>query len=83
MAGKWKLPQKSFVQQLVAQLPDDYPALLRRLKQRIKTAQIQAVLKVNNALIVLYWEIGKELLARQKQGREAQSDHLGQPGGTG
>lgn len=83
MAAKRKIPQTSFVQQLVAQLPDDYPALLHRLKQRIKTAQIQAVLKVNSEPIVLYWEIGKEILARQEQGRDAQADRLGQPGGAG
>ncbi|MCL4154325.1 UNVERIFIED_CONTAM: hypothetical protein GTU68_052501 [Idotea baltica] len=50
-------------------LPDDYPALLDELKKQIKSAQIKAALSVNKELILLYWNIGKEILNRQeKQG---------------
>ncbi|MCL4154326.1 UNVERIFIED_CONTAM: hypothetical protein GTU68_052502, partial [Idotea baltica] len=50
-------------------LPDDYSALLDELKKQIKSAQIKAALSVNKELILLYWNIGKEILNRQeKQG---------------
>lgn len=44
--------------------PDDknYFALLDGLKIRIRTAQVEAVLAVNQKLIHLYWSIGKEIL---------------------
>ena len=40
--------------------------LISDLKSRIATAQIKADLSVNKDLILLYWEIGQELLERQK-----------------
>ena len=51
-------------------LPDDqYKAFLDTLKQSIRSAQIKAAIKVNQELIHLYWNIGKEILQRQdKQG---------------
>lgn len=42
-----------------------YQALLTDLKQRIRTAQVRAALAVNRELVLLYWGIGKEILARQ------------------
>lgn len=44
-----------------------YDALLADLKVRIQTAQVRAMLAVNRELILLYWEIGREILARQNQ----------------
>ncbi len=46
-------------------LPDDYPALLERLKRDIASARTRAALAVNAELIELYWRIGKEILERQ------------------
>jgi predicted nuclease of restriction endonuclease-like (RecB) superfamily len=48
-------------------LPDanNYQTLLMDLKQRIRTAQVRAALAVNRELVLLYWGIGKEILARQ------------------
>ena len=46
---------------------EHYFALLDGLKQRIRSAQIKAVLAVNQELIHLYWQIGREVLHRQKQ----------------
>lgn len=43
-----------------------YAALLLNIKQRIQTAQVRAAVAVNQELVRLYWEIGKEILARQK-----------------
>lgn len=44
-----------------------YAALLARIKERIQSAQVRAALAVNRELILLYWAIGKEILARQQQ----------------
>jgi predicted nuclease of restriction endonuclease-like (RecB) superfamily len=46
-------------------LPDDYPVFLSNLKERIRTAQVKAALAVNQELVILYWEIGREILERQ------------------
>jgi predicted nuclease of restriction endonuclease-like (RecB) superfamily len=46
---------------------DDYSALLQDLKERIRTTQIRASLAVNRELILLYWQIGREILLRQRQ----------------
>ena len=48
-------------------LPDDYPDLLQALKDRIRTAQVRAALSVNRELVLLYWQIGRDILARQRR----------------
>ncbi len=48
-------------------LPADYPAFLSRLKLLIQEAQIKAALSVNQQLILLYWQIGRDILVRQGQ----------------
>ena len=47
-------------------LPIHYSGLLAEVRQRIQSAQTQAMLGVNAELIRLYWEIGQMLDARQK-----------------
>lgn len=44
-----------------------YAALLKSIKERIQTAQVRAAVAVNQELVLLYWGIGKEILARQEQ----------------
>ena len=44
-----------------------YQDLLSLLKRQIRTAQVRAALAVNQELVLLYWGIGKEILARQKE----------------
>ena len=46
-------------------VPDNYDSFLRSLKERIRTAQVRAALAVNKELVLLYWQIGKEILERQ------------------
>ena len=46
---------------------DNYSAFLRSLKDRIRQAQIKAALAVNHELLMLYWQIGREILDRQQQ----------------
>lgn len=48
-------------------LPDNYDDFLHSLKERIRTAQVRAALAVNQELVLLYWQIGREILSRQKQ----------------
>lgn len=49
--------------------PDHFPAgyeqFLGSLKDRIRRAQIRAALSVNRELVLLYWEMGRDILARQ------------------
>ena len=47
-------------------MPATYPAFLAELKQRIRTARLQASLSVNKELVRLYWNIGQEILLRQQ-----------------
>ena len=46
-------------------VPADYAALLVEVKQRIRTAQLQALRQVNRELVSLYDEIGHLIVARQ------------------
>jgi len=48
-------------------LPQNYPAFLQSLKERIRQAQVRAALSVNRELVLLYWQIGREILNRQEQ----------------
>lgn len=49
-------------------LPADYATWLMELKTRIHSAQQRATLAVNRELVLLYWQIGRDILDRQ--GRE-------------
>ena len=48
-------------------LPADYRDLLAALKARIGEARLRAAVSVNRELMLLYWEIGRDILARQAQ----------------
>ena len=48
------------------QQPPGYTALLKDIKERVRTAQVRAALAVNRELILLYWSIGRDILDRQK-----------------
>ena len=52
----------------ISPLPADYAAWLADLKARIHSAQQRATLAVNRELVLLYWQIGRDILERQ--GRE-------------
>ena len=45
----------------------DYETFLTNLKVRIRSAQIRAALAVNRELVLLYWQIGRDILTRQQQ----------------
>lgn len=44
-----------------------YRAFVQGIKGRIRRAEIGAALAANRELILLYWDIGREILARQDQ----------------
>ena len=44
-----------------------YAALLMSIKERIQMAQLRAAVAVNQELVLLYWGIGREILARQER----------------
>jgi DUF1016 N-terminal domain len=47
-------------------LPTGYAALLARVKQRVRTAQIKAALSANRELVLLYWDVGRAIVEAQK-----------------
>src|SRR3989339_640191 len=62
--------EKSIVQRSTAQLdtlPKNYPQFLEDIKSRIRTAQIKAALSASRELIILYWDLGKSIVDRQRK----------------
>ncbi len=49
------------------QMPQQYTDWLNDLKQRIHTAQQRSILQVNKELLLLYWQIGQDILSRQHE----------------
>jgi len=49
-----------------ADLPEGYPEFIVSLKQRIRSAQVKAAVSVNRELVHLYWQIGNDILTRQR-----------------
>jgi hypothetical protein len=47
------------------QTPSGYPELLQDLKSRIQNAQVRAAFSVSRELVMLYWSIGRDILARE------------------
>lgn len=48
-------------------MDEPYANLLTSIKERIRTAQVRAALAVNRELVLLYWNIGREILVRQRE----------------
>ena len=44
-----------------------YRDLLANVKAQIRTARVRAALAANRELVLLYWQIGNEILTRQRQ----------------
>jgi predicted nuclease of restriction endonuclease-like (RecB) superfamily len=61
-----KKPLPAFKKRKVS--PAEYTKFITSLKAKIRSAQIKAAVSVNSELIILYWEIGKEIV--EKQDRE-------------
>ena len=46
--------------------PNGYGELLQSLKARIRNTQLRASVSVNREIVLLYWQIGHEILSRQQ-----------------
>lgn len=55
-------------------LPPDYEAFLAGLKERIRRAQVRAALAVNRELVLLYWQIGQDILLYMRSFAQAWPD---------
>ena len=47
---------------------ENYKKFITSLKAKIRSAQIKGAIAVNKELIKLYWEIGRDIVEKQKQG---------------
>src|SRR5260370_23607529 len=47
--------------------PDSYSKFPADLKSRIQAAQLRASITVNRELVLLYWQIGRDILDRQQR----------------
>ena len=46
---------------------EEYAEFLREIKERVRNAQVRAALNVNRELVLLYWQLGREILIRQQK----------------
>ena len=49
-----------------SRMPDDYAPFLETLKTRIQQERLKAVFSANAALVLMYWDIGTLILAKQQ-----------------
>ena len=47
--------------------PQEYNNFIGTIKERIRTAQYEALKVVNNELVGLYWDIGKMIFEKQEE----------------
>ena len=60
-------PKPARSKKTAALLPEGYAELLSQLKERIRAAQLRAGLAVNREMVLLYWQIGRDILERQER----------------
>ncbi|MBW2310912.1 MAG: DUF1016 family protein [Deltaproteobacteria bacterium] len=49
------------------ELPDGYGEVLAEIKERIRSERLRVVMAANAAMVLMYWDIGKTILERQKK----------------
>jgi predicted nuclease of restriction endonuclease-like (RecB) superfamily len=47
----------------------NYSAWLKELKNKVRLVQIKAAVKVNSELLQFYWELGQDILDKQKNAK--------------
>lgn len=47
------------------QIQAEYQSWLGNLKKRIQETQVKAAIAANSELVLLYWQIGREILEKQ------------------
>lgn len=45
----------------------EYKKLLSDLKEKVRSSQLKAAVKVNYELLDLYWNLGKKIVEKQKE----------------
>lgn len=60
-------PKRVMAPSPVEVVPPDYERYPADVKARIQSAQVRATLAVNAELVQLYWTIGRDILARQRE----------------
>ena len=50
----------------MAALPSDYGRWIQTVKDRVRNAQLRTMVAVNVEQLLLYWDIGHDILERQK-----------------
>jgi len=48
---------------------DDYVTFIKDVKTRIQTAQIKAAVRVNQELLTLYWDLGEQIVEKQRESK--------------
>jgi predicted nuclease of restriction endonuclease-like (RecB) superfamily len=67
VSSKKKATPRAGIARPTLSLPAGYASFLDGLKARIRAAQVKAALAVNTELVLLYWSIGRDILARQEK----------------
>lgn len=67
MASKRRPPPSELLRTSAEELPTAYKAFFEDIKRRVQSSQIKAALAVNRELILLYYDLGKQILERQNQ----------------
>ena len=52
---------------IASNTPEGYNEFLRDLKERIEETQVRTAIALNTKLVLLYWQIGRDILTRQQQ----------------
>ncbi|HPG36717.1 MAG TPA: DUF1016 N-terminal domain-containing protein, partial [bacterium] len=52
--------------EIEVKLGQDYKNWLTALKLRIRTVQLKAAVAVNTELLTFYWELGQDIVTKQK-----------------
>ncbi|AOY57466.1 DUF1016 N-terminal domain-containing protein [Desulfococcus multivorans] len=47
----------------------EYRDWLKNIKQRLRQAQLKTAVQVNTALLTFYWELGTDIVERQKSAK--------------
>ena len=50
----------------IIEMDADYSAWLKDLKNKLRMVQIKAAVKVNSELLQFYWELGQDIIEKQK-----------------
>jgi hypothetical protein len=67
VSSKKKSTPRASIARPTSSLPAGYASFLDGLKARIRTAQVKAAPSLSAELVLLYWSIGRDILARQEK----------------